>query len=166
MTSVHCASYFFFFNGETKNTLTRMRHSRPKNLSLMRENHVSIRYVGEVDEPIDTVYNKLVHRWWMKCRAGVRFLKFRKKYKDGQVTDECLRCGEPTENVEHFLWECSEIDKEEIVALIPKVLEWSAINILRWMLSSERNKDQRCVFDRYIRKFFNERKGIMDGFSA
>ena len=135
-----------------------------RRVELLRENHVSLRYVGEIEDPVDTVYNKLVHRWWMKCKAGVRFLKFRKKYKNGELTEECLRCGNPTEDLEHFLLECSDIDTRVLVEMVPKVLAWNVVNILRWMLSAERTRIQRENIDLYVRRLMKERDGIIDGF--
>ena len=135
-----------------------------RRVELLRENHVSLRYVGEIADPVDTVYNKLVHRWWMKCKAGVRFLKFRKKYKNGELTEECLRCGNPTEDLEHFLLECSDIDTGVLVEMVPKVLAWNVVNILRWMLSAERTRIQRENIDLYVRRLVKERDGIIDGF--
>ena len=64
-----------------------------------REAHISLRYVGELDEHPDRRYNKITHRWWFKCRSGTPFLKYRKKWRDGELTRECLRCGEQEESL-------------------------------------------------------------------
>ena len=127
----------------------------------MREGHVSLRYVGKIAQPLDYMYNRLIHGWWMKCRAGAQFLKFRRKYRNGARTEECLRCGEEVENVENFY--CSEIDKGEIIKIIPKVLEWDVINILRWMLSVERSREQRVAVEGYVHGLYRIREELIDG---
>ena len=106
-------------------------------------------YVGEWKEDDDVVNNKLEHRWWMRAKAGVAFVKGKCIPKEEGVRF-CRRCGLAPESFTHNMWECENLPLKEVQHIIPKVLNWESHIIMGWMFDTRRNRMQRLVLDGYI----------------
>ena len=105
------------------------------------EVHSTMRFMNEEWGEEDRDYHRWKHKWWLKMRTEGLFLNHRIKNKP--EAQKCPMCLNNIETIEHFMWECTQLEHNKLWNELPMPLIRSKTTMLGWMLSKDRTEKER-----------------------
>ena len=116
------------------------------------EVHSTMIFMDEGWGEEDRDYHWWKHKWWLKMRTEGLFLNHRIKNKP--EARKCPMCLDNIETIEHFMWECTQLEQNELWRELPMPLIRSATPMLGWMLSKDRmEKEREYISDNVIKRW-------------
>ena len=70
-------------------------------------------------------------------------------------------CEHQDETMEHFIWDCEEYDRREILYILPENIGDTTEEKMRWIFSRERNSEERVIMNECFRRMWKRRDEIL-----
>ena len=130
-------------------------HMTRRWINKKREEHSTMKYVEENWGEKENNYHRWKHKWWLKAKVEGIFLNHRLKGDHQQQI--CPMCREDVETLEHFLWNCQALGRNELWLKLPMPLIRSEVILTKWMLSGERSEKEKEEVSDIVIKRWKER---------